>query len=176
MTSPVDLKWLSEQRRFVEVMYFGARLEHPTALERLYLGLACCASIRPVAEVERMLAASVEGRPLPAHTTGLIVGRGTRLVHEGVMHIVRVTREEPALAFPSSSREAVADVIADLMDYARQDFKAFPAPELGYSLKTVAYAAIVLLHRLAGTAPILDVGQVRVAENLIQELQAVPAR
>jgi hypothetical protein len=119
-----------------------------------------------------MLQADVEGREPPIYTPGLLVGRGTRLVNEGLMHLLKAMDEDPSIRLPESLNASVREVITDLQDYVHQDFKAFPVPDLAYSLKSVGYAAILVLCRLAQVEDHqLNNMQLEVAADLVEKLQ-----
>jgi len=146
----MDISALVERRNFVEAMYYGGiqAMLNPSAQLHLCVGIACCAAIKPIAELERYALAFQKGESYEPRGSCLGVRRSTRLVSEGMEHFVAAIGLDPAIQVPESLREVAAEVLRDLADYARQDFKAFPASELPYTLREAAYAAVVLLRRL----------------------------
>jgi hypothetical protein len=146
-----DLQRLVERERFVEALYSGALAvaREPTVDRRLLLGLACCGCVRPIAVAERLL--RQPGYRPDTRPAELALPRDTRLVCEGLEQWVNVLCLDPAARLPTQVRAVADKVLADLVDYARQDFKGFLPPEgAPYTLRQAAWAAVLLLHRLVG--------------------------
>ena len=175
-----SIRRLVEEKRFVEALYFGSveLASNPTAELHLDLGLACCAAIKPIAEVERNLALEQAGNEPQANwnTEGLIVGRDTGLVNEGLHHLLQATHLNPQIRFPTSLEPITIEVIQDLHDYLRQEFHGFRSFKLGYSLGTAALAAVVLLYRLQAQAQekieFLSATRLKVADELLAKLSS----
>lgn len=151
--SPTAIRQLLKQERFVEVVYFGALqlVSCPSAELHLDLGLACCAAIKPIAQFERDLAS--ENETNQSYLGRLMVGRGTRLVNEGLHHLLQATRLDSQIRFPPSLEPITIKVLRDLEDYLGQEFKGFSTSELDYSLRSAGLAAFVLLTRLQELSP-----------------------
>lgn len=176
----IQIRHLIELERFVEVLYFGA-LElalNPTSELHLYLGLACCASIKPIAQIERELAPDKidTSDRQEAYLGRLTVGRSTTLVNEGLHHLLQATHLEPEIQFPSSFEPITLRILQDLQDYLGQEFRGFTISGLNYSLKTAGLATLVLLARLQGLAPdkagVSSDIRIQIADELLSELSS----
>jgi hypothetical protein len=172
-----DIKFMVESKRFVEALYFGAlRLaSDPSAELHLHLGLACCGTIRPVAEVQRFMNKAESGEESSVSVDGLTVNRGTLLVYEGLFHLVEAGRKNPEIMFSKSMRDVVQEVVNDLGDYLTQEFHGYQSRHRKYSLRAVAAAAPVLLARLIDEQielPESVNSRIDSANELLKELEA----
>ena len=149
----VEIKNLVESKRFVEALYFGTQelFLNPSPDLHLYLGLACCGAIRPIAEFQRYMAYLAQGKEVQRPAGGLILKGNTTIVYEGFQHLIEARHRNSSIKFPDSMNEAVKEVLNDLGDYLTQEFHGYQSTELKYSLRTSAIAAAVVLTRLTDT-------------------------
>lgn len=152
-----QIEKLIENKRFVEALYFGVieLASNPTSELHLYLGIACCATIKPIAEIERYLAleSTVQDDQPIVNINGLTVTRDTLLVNEGLHYLLRAKQLNPQVVLPSSLKPITTLVIQDLQDYLRQEFHGFFVSQLDYTLLKAALAAVVLICELQGDEP-----------------------
>jgi hypothetical protein len=148
----ISIEQLIKRERFIEAIYFGALdlAVHPSSELHLFLGVACCASIRSIAETERFLALEQSEVNNSASVFGLGVCRDTSLVKEGLHHLLRAKHLNPSIMLPDSLEQVTASILQDLRDYTRQEFRGFSG---GASLRTAAFTAIVMLCELQGGSP-----------------------
>jgi hypothetical protein len=137
-------------RRFVEALYFGAMQESQgqgqEPQRHLYLGLACCASIKPLANNQRDLRKARLYND--ALSDSLVINSGTSLVYEGLYHLAfSAFLNKYTLAFPENLRPVVSETIDDLEWYTKEEFHGFSTPIPGTSKKVFAQIAIMLLKR-----------------------------
>jgi hypothetical protein len=171
---------LVENQRFVEALYFGAidLASSPTSELHLYLGIACCATIKPIAEIENYLALESTDQydQSVASINGLSVTRDTLLVNEGLHHLLQAKQLNPQVVLPTSLKPITKLVIQDLQDYLRQEFHGFLASQLDYTLLRAALAAIVLICELQGDDPEkitnLSTTRIEAARELIAKLSS----
>jgi hypothetical protein len=173
---------LIENKRFVEALYFGAidLASNPTSELHLYLGIACCATVKPIAEIERYLALDTTDQDDQSviNIHGLSVTRDTLLVNEGLHHLLQAKQLNPQVIFPDSIKPIISLVIQDLQDYLRQEFHGFSASHLDYTLLKAALAAIVLICEIQGDDPQtitnLSTTRIETARELIAKLSSTP--
>ena len=177
-----SIRRLVEEQRFIEALYFGVidLLSDPTSELHLYLGIACCATIEPIAELERFLALEPNTTPnhqFPDNINGLIVTGDTLLVNEGLHHLLQAKELNPQIVIPTSLKKITKLVIQNLQDYLRQEFKDFVVSELDYSLLEAALASIVLICELQGDEPEkstkLSTTQIEKARELLKRLSSI---
>ncbi len=76
------------------------------------------------------------------------VTRDTLLVNEGLNHLFLASQLAPDMRLPASLRTVTADVLRDLQDYRRDDYRDIGAQRhLRYDFRAAACAASVLLAR-----------------------------
>jgi hypothetical protein len=173
---------LVENKRFVEALYFGAidLASSPTSELHLYLGIACCATIKPIAEIERYLSLETtdQDNQFAVNIHGLCVTRDTLFVNEGLHHFLQAKQLNPQVMFPESIRPITTLVIQDLQDYLRQEFHGFFASQLDYTLLKAALAAVVLICDLQGDDPEkitkLSTARIETSRELIAKLSSIP--
>jgi hypothetical protein len=171
---------LIENKRFVEALYFGVidLASNPTSELHLYLGIACCATIKPIAEIERYLAleSTAQEEQSVVSINGLSVTRDTLLVNEGLHHLLQAKQLNPQVVLPASLKPITTLVIQDLQDYLRQEFHGFFASHLDYTLLRAALAAVVLLCELQGDDPEkitkLPTNRIEAARELLAKLSS----
>ena len=177
-----SIRELIEEKRFVEALYFGIinLTSNPTSELHLYLGIACCATIRSIASLECYLERNPDTRQKPEcylNISGLSVNRGTLLVNEGLHHLLQAKELNPQIVIPPSLQKNTKLVIQDLEDYLRQEFKDFVVSELDYSLLEAALASIVLICELQGDEPEkstkLSTTQIEKARELLKRLSSI---
>ena len=173
---------LIEENGFVEALYFGIinLTSNPTSELHLYLGIACCATIRSVASLECYLERNPDAHQKPEcylNISGLSVNRGTLLVNEGLHHLLQAKELNPQIVIPPSLQKSTKLVKQDLEDYLRQEFKDFVVSELDYSLLEAALASIVLICELQGDEPEkstkLSTTQIENARELLKRLSSI---
>jgi hypothetical protein len=152
-------------RYLAEALYFGviALCRSTSPQLHLYLGLAACGSIGPLADTQRVL----HGAPVAANR-GPMVGNATRLVYEGFHHLLEAGRLGARL--PGSLIPVASEILDDLQWYLLEDWKGLPGGGRRLSQKAVAYGAAVLLHRLLPEAPPLrEPADAQWAQDLVDE-------
>lgn len=167
-----NIKQLVIGKRFLEALYFGTieLVTKPSPDLHLCLGIACCGSIKPIAQVERELRAEVSSEQWGPSNGELIIGRDTTIVNEGLHHLIRAISLENSIYFPSEWDAIVEEVCHDLRYYILQEFHGYPK-RIGYSLRTAGLASIVLLCKLRQKEPsFLNESQKKVAGNLLEQL------
>jgi hypothetical protein len=176
------IKKLIENKRFVEALYFGAidLVSNPTSELHLFLGIACCATVKPIAEIERYLSLETtdQDNQFAVNIHGLGVTRDTLLVNEGLHHFLQAKQLNPQVMFPDSIKPITTLVIQDLQDYLRQEFHGFFVSQLDYTLLKAALAAVVLICDLQGDDPEkitkLSITRIETARELIAKLSSIP--
>ena len=177
-----SIRELIEEQRFVEALYFGLidLKSNPTSELHLYLGIACCATIKSIAELERFLALepdAAHNSQFAANLNGLIVTRGTRLVNEGLHHLLQAKELNPQVGIPPSLKKITKLVINNLQDYLRQEFHGFLSSKLDYSIIMATFASIVLICELQGDEPEksskLSTIRIEAARELIKRLSSI---
>lgn len=171
---------LVENKRFVEAMYFGTidLASNPTSEVHLYLGISCCATIKPIAELERYLASELTTQEdsTVVSVNGLNVNRNTLVVNEGLHHLLRAKQLNSQSIIPASLRSITTLIIQDLQDYLRQEFHGFSVSSLEYTLSQAASAAVVLLCELQRDDPEivtkLTTARIKAARELIAKLSS----
>jgi hypothetical protein len=178
------LEKLIESKRFVEAMYFGAidLASNPTSELHLYLGIACCATIKSIAELERYLAleSTTQEDSSVVSVNGLSVSRNTLLVNEGLHHLLQAKQLNPHVMIPASLKPVTVLIIQYLQDYLHQEFHGFSVSSLDYTLSQAALGAIVLLCKLQGYEPEeitkLTTTRIEAAHELIAKLSSQERR
>ncbi|HLP87528.1 MAG TPA: hypothetical protein VK184_02840 [Nostocaceae cyanobacterium] len=164
----------------LEALYLGMieLMLNPNSELHLYVGICCCATIRSIAEIERELPHIKidEGQQVVTNILGMIVGRDTLLVNEGLHHLLQAKRLKPEIEIPEKFKKVTSEIIQDLQDYLQQDFQNISCSQLDYSLQMAAVAAIVLICQLQGDEPEqvtqLPTSLIEDANKLILELSA----
>ncbi len=156
----IELSQLAEHKRFVELLYFGALAvqQSPTPENHFLVGLACCAAIKPLADLERMSWRTSEHgvdrseRPEATNvpSTWFRIGRDTCIVIEGLRHLHKTISADPDFHAPTRLRDVVSEVRDDVAAYARQDFHGLPSLGQGVHRRPAAWQAVVLLERFEG--------------------------
>lgn len=113
-----------EERRYAEVLYFDLidLIEHPTAERHAAVGLACCAFIRGVANVQRSLKGTGADQHAPEVWLHGESSRWAPLVGEGFYHLLRAHRLDPTFRFPASLEPITTEVMSDLLWFRREEF------------------------------------------------------
>ena len=172
-----SIRELIEEQRFIEALYFGLidLKSNPTSELHLYLGITCCATIKPIAELQRFFALELDSA-LKAQSyfeiSGLVINRTTRLVNEGLHHLLQAKELNPQVGIPPSLKKITRLVINNLQDYLRQEFHG-----IDYKLFGAALASIVLICELQGDEPEkstkLSTTQIESASKLIKQLSSI---
>lgn len=155
-----SIQKLVENQRFIEALYFGVMEQkaNPSSELHLNLGISCCATIKPIADIERYLKDRKSYEETSSFVNpvvdveGLGVVRSSRLVNEGLHHFLQAIKLNPKIQVPDSLKPITKTIIQDLEDYMRQEFQGYPT-SLEYGLKGAGLAAIVLLCELQGDNP-----------------------
>ena len=177
-----SIRELIEEQRFIEALYFGLidLKSNPTSELHLYLGIACCATIKPIAELQRFFVLELDSA-LKAQSyfeiSGLGANRTTLLVNEGLHHLLQAKELNPQVVIPPSLTKITRLVINNLQDYLRQEFKDFFVSDLDYSLIMATFASIVLICELQGDEPEksskLSTIRIEAAHELIKRLSSI---
>ncbi|HLP87529.1 MAG TPA: hypothetical protein VK184_02845 [Nostocaceae cyanobacterium] len=156
-----DIQELVENQRFIEALYFGVmeQQSNPSSELHLNLGISCCATIKPIADIERYLKDRTSYEETSSFVNpvvdveGLGVVRSTMLVNEGLHHFLQAKRLNPQIQVPDSLKPITITIIQDLQDYLRQEFQGYSTSLLEYKLRIAGLAATVLLCELQGDNP-----------------------
>lgn len=170
------IKKLVKQKQYVEALYFGALelSKSPNKELHLYLGLACCAVIQPVARVERYMADPEAMKEKVIEPVGLLVGRATHIIYEGFFHLLEATKEGDDVHFDASLEDNIKEIIIDVEDYLHQDFHGCPTKK-SYQLKKVGVGALILLKEFVNDKSDMKRYAKRMKEKameMIEELKA----
>jgi len=172
MTSIIDIERYLERSHFVEVLYFGtlALASCPTVELHAGLGVACCATIKSLAQTQRLM------RGVAVTTPCLYGGpdRHTLLVNEGVQHLLRALRMDVHYRFPAALEPVIREVIDDLLWFVKEEFHDVTSHQgRGYHPRQAAlYARVLLayLQRQDDTFAWKGMSGVENADNLLAEL------
>ncbi len=147
MTDRIDIGHYLEHGRFIEVLYFGALMLMSRSTGELHasLGVACCATVKPIAQAQRLIRGE-------ATTDPCLYGgpdRHTLLVNEGVHHLLRAIQLDPRFYFPATLEPVTQEVISDLEWFAKEEFHDVTSHQTkGYPPRQAALYARILLSYL----------------------------
>ncbi len=156
-----------EARYYPEALYFGTLIlgREATPELHLHLGISCLASVRPVAEVQRMLDGNES-----IGVGGLRVGFATLLPHEGFAHLLAAQRLSKEVTIERGLLPAVKEVLEDLSTYLRTELHGFARAPYRVNRRDAAKASLLLLSRWAGLGNPTDfeADEIKRLDGLIQ--------
>lgn len=143
---------LLEKDRFVEVLYYASiqETQNGSVDNELMLGLACCAAIRPLANMLRRQ----DGEDAPPG--GYAISRKTKIVGNGYLHLEQSLLNAPELVVPETLTDFCQRVRRDLIVYGSQEFRFTNEFNGQFTLAEATWGAISVIDRMG--VPALESG------------------